>query len=458
MENSIDTYQFCEEILSQYEHGLSIEVDDFFQLLGEFSSKYDSLVNKLPYHINVIDELHVNENANSRILAALFKYKENGEHTILKSFITNLLKGWNIEVVKPEISSEDLRIDILVKETGKYAIIFENKIYDAILQKNQLARYIIKMRNDGYSTEQIYVVFLPPSYYEPNECSWKEPTKECEACSDPSMCQINVSHSLKSKYKERFRVITFREDIVNWLKEALIPNCRQKEVYLYTAAMQYLDYLEGYFDLRTINNTMNMELEKYLIEKLQLNELSDEKQLEVLNRKTSEINRLLNQMNSLKDVVTYRICVADVESWKPYLMQIQSITASVGKRFGLISEADFIFSDQDKSRFFIKYKKEHWDLSIVFEKYEYQRSQSFFVYIGIPGEIVVDSKYYPKDLIFSHKDERSSHPYGYDYLERYNAKPKELKNDIENGGFETFLMEQVGTILKQIEEKDLPMN
>ena len=452
MENSIDTYQFCEEILSQYEHGLSVEVDDFFQLLGDFSTKYNSLAKKLPYHINVIDELHINENANSRILAALFKYKENGEHTILKSFITNLLKDWNIEVVKPEISSEDLRIDILVKETGKYAIIFENKIYDAILQKNQLARYIIKMRNDGYSPEQIYVVFLPPSYYEPNECSWKEPTKECEACNDPSMCQINVSHSLRSKYKERFRVISFREDIVNWLKEALIPNCRQKEVYLYTAAMQYLDYLEGYFDLRTINNTMNMELEKYLIEKLGLNELSDEKQLEVLDKKTEEINRLLNQIINIKDAVNRKI---NVTNWEPFLKKTKNMAASVAQRLNIDSDADF-FDSNDRYRFYIKFYKKEWDLSIIFETYT---DDSFFTYIGIIKESRVDNKFTSSNtFVFKETSYQKEHPYGWEYLEKYHQKPEKLKSDIENGSFETFLMEQVETILKQIEEKNLPMN
>lgn len=298
----IETYNECQDLLTQFEASNRAEVDGFFQLLEEFTWHYKRLKEKLPYHINVIDELHVNENANSRILASLLQYNENGEYTLLKSFIRNRLGDWGIDVSEPQISSEDWRIDLLVREKGKYAIIFENKIYDAVLQKNQLARYIIKMRNENFDPEQIYVVFLPPQKYDPTDCSWKVPIKECETCCDATTCPNVEKNSLKTRFKDRFKIVTFREDIIAWLEEDVIPNCRQKETYLYTAAMQYLDYLKGYFDLRTINKNMNMELQEYLIEKLHLkDETNEKKKLQILDNKINEIQRLLNEMQSLKD-------------------------------------------------------------------------------------------------------------------------------------------------------------
>ena len=312
MDNISDTYQFCEEILSHYEHDLSVKIDDFFQLLGDFSTKYDSLAKKLPYHINVIDELHVNENANSRILAALLQYNEGGDFTILKSFVNFFLKDKNIEISQPIITSENLRIDLLVREYGKYAIIFENKIYGAVLQKNQIARYIQKMRGVGedFKDEQIYVVFLPPTLdVETNECSWKEPIKTCESC-DCTIC--NNNKSLRENFLDRYTVVTFREGIIEWLKEAIIPNCKQKEVFLYTAAMQYLDYLEGYFDLRMINNTINMELQQLISKKLELEGKNHEQQLSILQKKMDEMGHLLNQMQSLKDAIRQNV----FEEWK----------------------------------------------------------------------------------------------------------------------------------------------
>ena len=61
--------------------------DDLIKLINEFNKKYSRLKQGLPYHLNVIDELHVNENANSRILASLLLYKTNGDYPLLKSFI-----------------------------------------------------------------------------------------------------------------------------------------------------------------------------------------------------------------------------------------------------------------------------------------------------------------------------------------------------------------------------------
>lgn len=448
----IETYNECQDLLTQFEASNRAEVDGFFQLLEEFSGRYKRLKEKLPYHINVIDELHVNENANSRILASLLQYNENGEYTLLKSFIQNRLGDWEIDVSEPQISSEDWRIDLLVREKGKYAIIFENKIYDAVLQKNQLARYIIKMRIEGFKDEQIYVVFLPPQKYDPTDCSWKVPIKECETCCDATMCPNVEENSLKTKFKDRFKIITFREDIVTWLEEDVLPNCRQKETYLYTAAMQYLDYLKGYFDLRTINKYMNMELEKLLIEKLGLNELSDEKQLEVLDKKTEEINRLLNQLNNIKDAVNRKI---NVTNWEPFLTKAKNMAASVAQKLNIYSDADF-FDSNDRYRFYIKFYKKEWDLSIIFETYT---DDSFYTYIGIIKESRVDNKFASSNtFVFKETSYQKEHPYGWEYLERYHQKPEKLKSDIENGSFENLLMEQVETILKQIEEKDLPMN
>lgn len=457
----IETYNECQDLLTQFEASNRAEADGFFQLLEEFTGRYKHLKEKLPYHINVIDELHVNENANSRVLASLFKYKDNGEYTLLKSFIRNRLSNWDIDVFEPQISSEDWRIDLLVREKGKYAIIFENKIYDAVLQKNQLARYIIKMRIEGFKDEQIYVVFLPPQKYDPTDCSWKVPIKECETCCDATMCPNVEENSLKTKFKDRFKIITFREDIVTWLEEDVLPNCRQKETYLYTAAMQYLDYLKGYFDLRTINKNMNMELEHFLIEKLELKNKTDEQQLEILDKKTGEIQRLLNQMNEIKAmvgkrIVDTRIAVADKKKWESLLPTIKKVASSVSNTFDLQTKIDFIFPESDEDyRLFISFFKPDWDLSIIFEKYH---DQSFFTYIGIPGEKIVDQKYYIRRYAFSQHDDKEHHPYGWEYIETYHLKPMDLIRDIENGGFERYLVAKVRDIMQKIKEYQLPMN
>lgn len=454
----IETYNECQDLLTQFEASNRAEVDGFFQLLEEFSGRYKRLKEKLPYHINVIDELHVNENANSRILASLLQYNENGEYTLLKSFIQNRLGDWEIDVSEPQISSEDWRIDLLVREKGKYAIIFENKIYDAVLQKNQLARYIIKMRIEGFKDEQIYVVFLPPQKYDPTDCSWKVPIKECETCCDATMCPNVEENSLKTKFKDRFKIITFREDIVTWLEEDVIPNCRQKETYLYTAALQYLDYLKGYFDLRTINKNMNMELQDYLINKLELENKTEEQQISILDKKMDEIQHLLNQMNEIKASINNRIAERDWENWNSNLHRIKEEAEIVAKKLELKGEAGFVNPDNhNDSYIFVRFYREDWDLSIIFEKYGSIANHSFFTYIGICGENTVDSKYLNKKQIFRFRSYPNEHPYGWEYDNEYHQKPNDLKRDIENGGFEKYLEAKVRDVLQKIEEYQLPM-
>ena len=452
----IETYNECQDLLTQFEASNRAEADGFFQLLEEFTGRYKHLKEKLPYHINVIDELHVNENANSRILASLFKYKDNGEYTLLKSFIRNRLSNWDIDVFEPLISSEDWRIDLLVREKGKYAIIFENKIYDAVLQKNQLARYIIKMRNENFDPEQIYVVFLPPQKYDPTDCSWKVPIKECETCCDATTCPNVEKNSLKTRFKDRFKIVTFREDIIAWLEEDVIPNCRQKETYLYTAAMQYLDYLKGYFDLRTINKYMNMELQEYLIEKLQLrNETDEKKKLEILDKKIIEIRQLLNEMDGIKAGINRKIAIEDRLKWESLLSRIKEEAASVSNAFALQKKVDFVYLDSEEdSHLCISFYKPDWELSIVFEKY---KDQSFFTYIGISGEKAVGQKYLNETFVFSQHGYQNNHPYGWEYDEKYHQKPNDLIRDIENGSFEKYLENKVGGILQKIEEYQLPM-
>ena len=63
------------------------KIKELLNLLNDFIKKHKDESDKLPYHFNVIDELHANENAHSRILLQLFKYKEGTVHIFLNSFL-----------------------------------------------------------------------------------------------------------------------------------------------------------------------------------------------------------------------------------------------------------------------------------------------------------------------------------------------------------------------------------
>ncbi len=258
----------------------------------KFTELYCTLKKQQPYHINVIDELHANENAHSRILRGLLMQKTVNEYEIFRSFANELLSDFKIEINNPEITAEIKRIDLLIKEIGKYAIILENKINFADFQPNQFANYIDKMRDEDYAINQIYVVYAPPFDY-------RDIPDHCWELNQESKYKNDECNSYKERFKERFITLTFKEEILHWLENNILPNCRMKDIYLQSAITQYIDHLKGKFNIRTINNKMNMELQEFLKEELKFdnNPVSN---LSKVNDKINEVNEVSNQLNELK--------------------------------------------------------------------------------------------------------------------------------------------------------------
>lgn len=282
-----------EEILHQYTELLKI---------GELLCRnYESEKLKLPYHLNIIDELHINENGHSRILMRLFCYRnEKGEYEFLKSFIdfirfnTHSEDFKRIKINKPTITQEEQRIDLWVRDKS-YAIIFENKVYEAVDQDAQLHRYIEKTKDDGYNTNDIFVIYLPQNYHEPNEQSWGK---------------------YKKAFESRFAIIPFQDDIIRWLKENVLPNIKYRDQYLFSAVTQYIDYLEGLFGLRTINKQLNMNLQKIISDNFDLQSCkSDSERYNLLQEKIEDFNEVIKQMQKMKDDYYLSIQKQNVNKW-----------------------------------------------------------------------------------------------------------------------------------------------
>lgn len=263
------------------------ELVRILELVDYYSIEKNKLEAKQPYHLNIIDELYINENGHSRILAKLLQYQsESKRYEILESFIAYLCNEVKsglfrtINVFHPEITQEKERIDLWVRDKD-FAIIIENKIYNAADQEAQLSRYIDKTKDYGYREEQIFVVYLSQNGDNPSEQSWGD---------------------YEVAFQDRYANLSFRKHILLWLKEYVLPNVRIKETVLHSAIEQYIDYLEGIFDLRTQNNAIKMETEKMIVDKLNLNQIEDgfEKVI-LLQDKINEVNELYNQLVSLKD-------------------------------------------------------------------------------------------------------------------------------------------------------------
>ena len=219
-------------------------VKEYKELLDSFQVLLERERLILPYHINVIDELHINENAHSRILLKLLQYKNrDGEYEILKSLIEYIIKKprydqfARIYLREPVITQEKSRIDLWIRdESTGYSIIFENKVYNAKDQETQLSRYIEITRDIGFKEENIFIIYLSSFGQEPEDYSWG---------------------NYKSTFENRYINLSFKNDIHTWLKEEVLLKVHPTDIYLISALNQYIDYLEGYFQLRKIDDKMN---------------------------------------------------------------------------------------------------------------------------------------------------------------------------------------------------------
>jgi len=106
-------------------------------LYTEISRIKEDVESKQPHKVNTLFDLEPNETKVSKILAGFFNQRQNGKYQVLESFVKYAFgKDLSSQIDKPIIIAEDTvedkkRIDILVYEKGKYAIVFENKIWDA---------------------------------------------------------------------------------------------------------------------------------------------------------------------------------------------------------------------------------------------------------------------------------------------------------------------------------------
>lgn len=213
--------RYCEQIAEDFE---------LAKVLGDF---YENQEASLPFHINVIDELHANENAHSRILTQLLKYKEDGKHVILSSFLQQI-PTFNIDafdINESEVYFNRDNIDGLIEKNGEFAVIIENKIHWAIDQDKQLERYVSTEVERGIPSDNIWVIYLT-----------RDGRKKVE--------DYSLTETTKNILGNRFVEMDYYHNILPWLKESILPNCRLREEWLVSAIKQYIDHLEGLFDIR----------------------------------------------------------------------------------------------------------------------------------------------------------------------------------------------------------------
>ena len=257
------TFKYLYEIVNP----IVIEYLNHFDII-DLSCRISKLINdekqKQPYPINVLSESYPDENANSRILAMLFRYTIYGEHTVFNSFksmLNEMLNSGKREVINinnPEIyveapTSDKRRIDILVKDNNsKNAIIIENKIWGANDQSKQIDDYITHVHSLGYALNNIFVIYLT---------------------SDGTKTVSKDSLSWENREKlGGFLPMNFKYDIIQWLENKVLPDCRQKEFLLYSAVTQYVDFLKGIFNMRNTDKIVSQNIKKSVLDIIEVDD------------------------------------------------------------------------------------------------------------------------------------------------------------------------------------------
>ena len=152
------------DLITKYENELQKWIKDNLSLSKKIDEIIDSSEYKPNYQINIIDTIGIVETQTSTLISLILKYRNRNGNILCRSFIEKFLVpiGFNLHCYQtPIITAETDRIDVCIQEKNQYAIIIENKLKGAVFQRNQIARYIGKMRKAGYDDDKIFIVILP---------------------------------------------------------------------------------------------------------------------------------------------------------------------------------------------------------------------------------------------------------------------------------------------------------
>ena len=292
--------------------------------------------------INVIDYNGLYEVQTSDLITQLLKFEKDGEFPILYSFVSSFLSKTLADSIEtPFISNEKENIDICIREEGKYAILIENKLKKAPFQRNQLARYIMKTLEKGFSIDMIYVIILPGSI-ESDFLSnipisvWRAPADWVFSNDERKCCDSNASYmhaclcdngkildddwcnkkcvDCKSRFQNlesHIKVIDY--DFPVWLLKVAEEIVPQKEIFIKSAMIQFAHYIKGLYNIR-LNKKEVMENIQVLQNELNFDPKNPEENFNKVISAKNDLAKLQQSLDSLEFVCRLRIWQNQIEN------------------------------------------------------------------------------------------------------------------------------------------------
>lgn len=304
-------------LLFDYQNEIVSNSNEILELAKSLQEFIDSSEYRPAYDGSLLDIIGgVSEPITSQILASILKYKDdNHRNVLLESFIKSFINR-DIVVEAPIITAEKEHLDVAVRDKH-YAIIIENKLKNAVFQRNQLARYIARMKEHNYIENSIYIVILPQFYdtkirlsagrlpkdWRENNGSRKCAVKDHECWCDYnqhlddyqmewcSLCDKSIFNRLKGN------TVTLHDDFAEWLI-AESETLSKKQWPLRSCMLQFAYYLKGLYYTR-YNSKLNMAITDFLKEKI-LTKCSASENWRVIDETIKELDQLKSSIENLK--------------------------------------------------------------------------------------------------------------------------------------------------------------
>lgn len=277
-------------------------LSDALKLYNDIVRIKHEIEEKLPIQVNSIQDLCPDEPKVSSILAGFFRQRLNGNYQVFSSFINYCFNGsFPYTIEKPIIGAEvevkdSKRIDILAYEKGKYAIVFENKIWDAVEQPNQLFNYIKGMHEPKYdfTDEQIFIIYLPSTNeHSPTNISWNK--------------------TYQQSFATRYRAVSFKEGILEWLESQEL--LKINDTCFAHSRFLFKDYLKKVFNLTETDNMENQKIDEYIHKELELKNDDNCYNIAKLTAKYNEITECANQLERMRK----EYCGKMIKEWSSRL-------------------------------------------------------------------------------------------------------------------------------------------
>lgn len=413
-------------------------MEDFYTWYIENRESFDIKLKeerrKLPYNLNILDEIHANENAHSRILVKFLQYKKNGNF-ILKSFLQSLGNPFNeIPVEHPMITAEKDRIDIRIRDK-EYSIIIENKIHGANDQDSQIERYI-EIEENHRDKEKVYVLYLTRSGGAPSEYSFSS----------------SETWNKAIRYKE----ISFKDHILPWIKKLEYSDdfsniLHNDFLLLQSALIQYKNHLQGMFYEREGEKKMEAEMKQYLKSKLGLSDDSSEN--------IKNIKSIDKHLNSLTEMQGFLEGIKN-ETLQVIFDMLKEVVESINKELREGAYTDFQSPVEEEGRFGEQYS------AIYITPKDWNDSYS----IGFSYDSNLDEIFYgifcnddpiPDELsgilakVFHETDKSYIWWVYWNYFDEYKCieNISQLVSDIHSGKFKEAILEKLLEIYNEIDNE-----